>query len=772
MKQKFLISMIFSITVFFASTASAETFEWQEVFSPFTPPAEGFSMADAESILRIDSQGFPHLVWLQKQSDSAEKDVYYSFWNGSSWQALDSNYNVSRTPDSASYRPRFKLDSNDKAHIAWEQAISGADREIYYVRWTGTDWNAYGDINVSMTVNDSQEAWLDLNESLPVICWDEDIIDDIFCKYWDGSAWSVYGDLNVSKTFQGTNSIESSFPRINVEDSTVHLTWADKNYTQNHDAFYMYWNGSSWNNVDGNSHIPFNSDFNASSAGILADPRNDNVYIAWEARNDADDYRFLDFTYWNGSSWNVFDSNATIFEYGWLGIISDLLFYDATDNKVVMAYAYGSLSPSVQIKVAVKEITANSIETITEDSEFNSDFGSFSPGSIYKAVGDVATATSFTIYKWALRAATGGAVPEQDLTVLQAEIFSKEGKKTQTFNLNEEILIKTKIRRSLIQNLENQLEVAVIDLETGKVLASNFLPKEIVNEDKYSKEFDLDLVTSFSQPGLKRLAVRVDPFNLIREEKGETNNDLITAVLIRDFEEKKIPELADLAFTETEFDKSKLFSEELTIKAKIKNIGEQASPQVSVSLHKESPLTAPLQEKELPVLLPGEETEIEFNLATSELGEGMALIYLEIDKDNELKESLEFNNRELITVNIQLRELILILSNAVARTGETVCVSLKDLEGNSLADEAILVIPSIEANLNSFNLKTNEAGKACFQAEKAGTYSLRTAKQGFKVKTEELKVIEVKEKIIEAEKPAPNFLTQIIQFILRLFGLN
>ncbi len=299
-------------------------------------------------ILRLDSKGFPHIVWCEAYPGT----IKYIRWNGENWVCADgSKYdsrlsktlpaNVSRSQTDA-IRPYFELDSNDNPHISWTDFRIGGDGYVYYTKWDGENWVCidntiydYNDNELSNPSNlkiknvDSFKFTLDKTDNphfvfstgfrksdICYVRWD---VEKLVCA--DGTKFSQlqkesYESANVSKR------VCSLEPSIVLDSNDYpHIVWQDtsRNGFSIGDIFYIRWNGEKWICADGSpydesdncfsnpANISKTKNWSEKPAIMLAE--NDFPIILFRTYFSSDESNLI---FWDGNEWICLDGSPYV----------------------------------------------------------------------------------------------------------------------------------------------------------------------------------------------------------------------------------------------------------------------------------------------------------------------------------------------------------------------------------------------------------------------------------------------------------------------------
>lgn len=253
--------------------------------------------------LVLDGKGYPHLAWAQQDSMTGSVEIYYKYWNGSSWADLSGSPKVTND-NKKDWDPQLRLDSKGNPHISYTYTGTNNRTAIYYTYWDGSKWSNLGsnpDVSRS-SENDAFGSSLSLDSSdYPHIAWSENkntdnpFIGEIHYKYWNGSAWSTRGAEVIS-----TSGLSSVYPSLALDSqNNPHLAWFE--YPQGSSSpkerkiYYRFWNRSSWTNLGGNDSVTSGASFPSLSLDI-----NNNPYISYSGY---DNNSYVSLLVWGGQEW-------------------------------------------------------------------------------------------------------------------------------------------------------------------------------------------------------------------------------------------------------------------------------------------------------------------------------------------------------------------------------------------------------------------------------------------------------------------------------------
>ncbi|NLI40130.1 MAG: DUF11 domain-containing protein [Caldisericales bacterium] len=273
-------------------------------FSAPTQPSDinvsGNSGNSGSPKMVLDSFGRPHIVWSDfTYVSTGSYEIFYVRWNGTLWVgAAGSVYNPSATTQPAdinvsrssnpSTNPILRLDSAGNPHIAWVERVASSpeNRDIYYVRWNGSDWvgangSAYNpvvlpqpsDINVTRRTGNQDYVHMVLDSgNRPNFFYTDIGAQDVMFLKWSGSNWvgannSVYNpagtppsDINVSRNSGDSRSEGNDLIAINSSGNPL-VCWWDNSFRQGSTYNYeililQYLPGTGWVSLSNSTYSP------------------------------------------------------------------------------------------------------------------------------------------------------------------------------------------------------------------------------------------------------------------------------------------------------------------------------------------------------------------------------------------------------------------------------------------------------------------------------------------------------------------------------------
>lgn len=240
------------------------------------------------AVLAFDASGNPAIVWTELQS---VPEIYFRRWNGSAWVELGGSGSAGGVSNTStqSVGGSLALDSNGNPVIAWSEQLGVGQYEIYLRRWNGSAWAAVGASDsgggISNMSGRSANPSLALDSSgNPHVAWCDNTSGawEVHCRYWDGSAWQVRGSSSLVASCVSLAVPIFTRPSLRLDSSDVpHLAWPSASPTE---AYYAYWNGSAWAELDGSaSGGGLSSQGGSALACSLAlDPLTDEPCVAWQ----------------------------------------------------------------------------------------------------------------------------------------------------------------------------------------------------------------------------------------------------------------------------------------------------------------------------------------------------------------------------------------------------------------------------------------------------------------------------------------------------------
>ncbi|HPF49914.1 MAG TPA: hypothetical protein PLP35_09500, partial [Caldisericia bacterium] len=206
--------------------------------------------------ISLDPNDNPFVTWT-----TSSWEISLIYYDGTNWVTSDGslynpatqNANVS-TNGTWSARSEVAVDNDTMPHVVWRDGI-GANADIFYIRWDGTNWvtvdgSLYNGINANVS-NDgvyTDNAQIVVNsQNNPTIAWASNDIDyEVFVVSWNGNGWicangvsydsSIPQKINPGNT--SLNNGDSHSPTLCMgDDDKVNICWMDTTYG-NHEILY------------------------------------------------------------------------------------------------------------------------------------------------------------------------------------------------------------------------------------------------------------------------------------------------------------------------------------------------------------------------------------------------------------------------------------------------------------------------------------------------------------------------------------------------------
>ncbi len=250
-------------------------------------------------------------------------NIFYLKWNGAYWADIDGDgvESISINAPTGGYPQDVKLylDNSNNPHLGWSDYplnLTWTTKDIFYIKWNGNTWvDVDGSFYESVTLGVNTDGWqispdfvLD-NLNRPNIVWVMENPDIITPGYsalrflkWNGSSWVDMDGAGVeSMNVLGPGSYDIRDPVIRLDSSgNPHIVWSGWSSAGSFQPRinYLYWNGSSWVDVDGagveSMSLPFSDEGYGPSLAI--DP-SDNSHISFYSSTGVYYMR------WNGYEW-------------------------------------------------------------------------------------------------------------------------------------------------------------------------------------------------------------------------------------------------------------------------------------------------------------------------------------------------------------------------------------------------------------------------------------------------------------------------------------
>ncbi|MDH4466682.1 MAG: sialidase family protein [Bacteriovoracaceae bacterium] len=257
----------------------------------------------------INSDGKMVITW--QQFDGSSSQIFYSYFDGSSWVHPSSlSDNISADGQNAN-GPQMAMNSDGKIVISWQQ-FDGTDYQIYYSYFDGSNWHHPSSLSDNIS-NDGQYSYspqVAINDDGKIIItWyqSDGTNYQIFYSYYDGTSWDHPSGLSDNISPDGQEAISPQVVMNN--DGKILITWY-QNDGSNFQIFYSYFNGTSWDHPSSLSDN-ISPDGQESYSPKVAINNDGKIVIAWLQNDGTNDQLF--YSYFNGTIWvNPVDLNDNI----------------------------------------------------------------------------------------------------------------------------------------------------------------------------------------------------------------------------------------------------------------------------------------------------------------------------------------------------------------------------------------------------------------------------------------------------------------------------
>ncbi|MHA2135817.1 MAG: hypothetical protein ACW99J_18320 [Candidatus Thorarchaeota archaeon] len=228
-----------------------------------------------------------HVVWQDK--GDGDWDIYYRHYDGSSWQT-----EVEISTDSGSETQEYAAVAVDgsEVHVVWQDKGDG-DYDLYYRYYDGSSWQTEQEISTDSGTEDQGYPSIAVESGKVHAVWDDkgDGDCDVYYRYYDGSSWQTEQEISTDSGSEG-----QGFPSIAVESGKIHVVWYDYGDGDS-DIYYRYFDGSSWQ-----TEVEISTDSGTEtqhSAVVALD--GDRVHVTWSDAGGGDwdiVYKYYDGSSW------------------------------------------------------------------------------------------------------------------------------------------------------------------------------------------------------------------------------------------------------------------------------------------------------------------------------------------------------------------------------------------------------------------------------------------------------------------------------------------
>lgn len=266
----------------------------------------------------VGTNGIIYVAW--DDDSGGNKEIYVRRYIGGAWGDVDgsaSGGGISNTTGD-SRDPSLYLGPDDTPYVAWQEAIPGADSEIYARRLFAGNWVEIGPNGatgggISDNAGDSALPSLAVTNSGEVIvAWGDSSSGDteIYVRSYSGSAWSEVGTGSASGGGVSNNNGASRHAGLALgPEGTIYLVWSDDS-SGNFQVYGRYWTGQ-WSEIGAGSATGggISQTSRHSHAPVLEVDDADRPVVVWYQVTESDTEIFL--RRWTGTAWDELGGSAS-----------------------------------------------------------------------------------------------------------------------------------------------------------------------------------------------------------------------------------------------------------------------------------------------------------------------------------------------------------------------------------------------------------------------------------------------------------------------------
>ncbi|MDH4468755.1 MAG: sialidase family protein [Bacteriovoracaceae bacterium] len=249
--------------------------------------------------VNMNSDGKMLISW--QQSDGAKWQIFNSYFDGANW-VHPSSLNDNISPDGQNaYFPQVAMNNDGKILISWQQ-YDGANFQIFYSYFNGASWDHPSSLNDNISP-DGQVALTPQvamnNDGKMLISWQQSdgAHFQIFYSYFDGVSWDHPSSLSDNISPDGQFAFSAQVAMNNSGEIVITWEQSDGASVQ---IFYSYFNGFSWDHPS-NLNDNISPDGQTAKSPVVAMNNNGEIVITWEQSNGVKNQTF--YSYFNGINW-------------------------------------------------------------------------------------------------------------------------------------------------------------------------------------------------------------------------------------------------------------------------------------------------------------------------------------------------------------------------------------------------------------------------------------------------------------------------------------
>jgi len=250
------------------------------------PATDGFVRS-----LESDSNGNAIALTTQQTGTTDYYQVYCTYWNGSDWTVPEEI--PGQDPESFdSGEGKVVFDSNNNAIAIF---TSESPFQVYFSTWNGSSWsNAAKIAGQSPNLADNIDAVIDINDNVIAVWQQQDPSNyyQIYYAIWSGSDWTIPEKIPGQPLRYGSN------PQVAVDLAGDAIAVWHQDSGLSYQIFYSLWDGTQWTNAE---KIPGQTEEADANLPQIALDANGNAIAIWE-KNNGINYQIF-YSFWDGAQW-------------------------------------------------------------------------------------------------------------------------------------------------------------------------------------------------------------------------------------------------------------------------------------------------------------------------------------------------------------------------------------------------------------------------------------------------------------------------------------